>query len=225
MGATTPKHAVALVDDHTLVRKGLVGLISSLGDYEVVLEAGNGKEFQKELSGGPHVDIAIVDLHMPVMDGYDTIAWIKETSPELRAIALTFEHSEDAVIRAVRSGARGFILKDIEPLELKCALDSLMLTGYYHTDLVQSGLMNSFGGRTAQEREQARVLGMITPRELEFLKLVCSAEEPTYERIGDVMDVHRRTVDGYRQALFDKFDIKSKTGLVLFAMKWGIVKP
>lgn len=215
---------IALVDDHTLVRKGLVELIHGIGGYEVVLQAGNGREYMREVSGGPAVRIAIVDLNMPVMDGFETIAWIQANCPETRALALTFEANEDTVIKAMRNGARGFVLKDIEPVELKAALDSVHATGYYHTDLVHHSLMTNFDKKTGQEREQARILGQVTPRELEFLKLVCNSDEPTYEQIADRMQVHRRTVDGYREGLFEKFGIKSKTGLVLFALKWGIVR-
>jgi len=216
---------IALVDDHTLVRKGLVELIHGIGGYRVVLEAANGLEFKEAISGGPVVDIAIVDLNMPVMNGYETIAWIHANCPGTKPIALTFDGTGDAVIKAVRSGARGFILKDIEPAELKVALDSVSSTGYYHTDLMHHSLMTNFDNKTSYERQLAKVMETITPRELEFLKLVCSPEEPTYERIVEQMALHRRTVDGYREALFEKFGIRSKTGLVLFAMKWGIIHP
>ncbi|HEX2617201.1 MAG TPA: response regulator transcription factor, partial [Flavobacteriales bacterium] len=185
----------------------------------------NGLELKEAMSGGPEVEIAIVDLNMPVMNGYETIAWIHASCPGTRPIALTFDGTGDAVIKAVRNGARGFILKDIEPTELKLALDSVAQTGYYHTDLVNHSLLTNFDNKTSYERQKAKVMGTITPRELEFLKLVCSADEPTYERIAEQMVLHRRTVDGYREALFEKFGIRSKTGLVLFAIKWGIIEP
>ncbi len=221
---TTTDIRVALIDDHTLVRKGLAELINGIGGYRVVLQAANGRDYQRQVSGGPQVDIAIVDLNMPVMDGYETIAWISVECPETRALALTFEANDDNVIKAMRNGARGFVLKDIEPIELKAALDNIHSTGYYHTDMVHHSLMTNFDKLTGQERAQARVLGHITPRELEFLKLVCGPDEPTYEEVADCMGVHRRTVDGFRHGLFEKFGIRSKTGLVLFALKWGVIK-
>lgn len=215
---------IALIDDHTLVRKGLVELVNGLGGYRVVLEAAHGEEYKQKANGGPRVDIAIVDLNMPVMDGYETLLWMRTACPETRALALTFDGTEDAIIRAVRNGARGFVLKDVEPSELKTALDHIRATGYYHTDMVHNSLMSNFDKKTSQERARDKVLEQITPREMEFLKLVCDAKEYTYEQIGDSMGVHRRTVDGFRQALFDKFGIRSKTGLVLFAVRWGMVK-
>ena len=218
-------HSVALVDDHHLMRNGLAAMVNGFGDYKVDLEAANGHEFILALSGVEQPAIAIVDLHMPVMDGFETIAWIRSNMPDIRPIALTFDADDDAMVKAVRAGARGFILKTTRPSVLRTALDSLMLTGYYHSDELHATLIEKQGIKTAYEREQAKVLEHITPREMEFLKLVCAPEEYTYEQIADAMDVHRRTVDGFRQGLVDKFGIKSKTGLVLFAMKWGVVKP
>ncbi|MBP6389731.1 MAG: response regulator transcription factor [Flavobacteriales bacterium] len=215
---------VALVDDHTLVRKGLAELIHGIGGYRVVLEAGNGEEFTRAVSGGPSFAVAIVDLNMPVMDGFETIAWARTHLPEVRCLALTFEGSEKAIVRAIRSGARGFVLKDIEPDELKLALDRIHLTGYYHTEMVQQGLLNSGGPATVFERERAKVLAKITPREMEFLHLLTDPNEYTYEGICELMEVHRSTLNGYRGSLFHKFGVHSKTGLVVFAVHWGLVK-
>ncbi len=217
---TTP---VALVDDHNLVRKGLVSLVNTLEGYQVVLEAANGMEFTKALSGGPEVRIAIVDLNMPVMDGYATIAWLARTCPDVRSIALTFDGSEQAVIRAVREGARGFLLKDVEPEVFKAALDAVRDTGYYESDLVRA-MATDGEFRTTYERQQEKVLEAITPKELEFIILACAPEEYTYEQIADQMGTKATTVETHRKHVFDRFGIKSKSGLVIFAYRWGIVK-
>lgn len=214
---------VALVDDHNLVRKGLVSLVNTLAGYQVVLEAANGMEFTKALSGGPEVRIAIVDLNMPVMDGYATIAWLARTCPDVRSIALTFDGSEQAVIRAVREGARGFLLKDVEPEVFKAALDAVRDTGYYESDLVRA-MATDGEFRTTYERQQEKVLEAITPKELEFIILACAPEEYTYEQIADQMGTKATTVETHRKHVFDRFGIKSKSGLVIFAYRWGIVK-
>ncbi len=219
-------HNVALVDDHHLMRTGLVATVNGLGDYRVTLEAGNGKEFIDLLTDTSAADrpaIAIVDLNMPVMDGYATIAWLREHAPDILPLVLTFDAADDAMVKAVRAGARGFVLKSARPNVLKTALDSLALTGYYYTEETHEARQRNPEWKTKQERERERVLAAITPREMEFLQHVCSESEPTYEQIGDLMGVHRRTVDNYRIALFEKFNIKSKTGLVLFALRWGLL--
>ena len=218
------EHNVALVDDHHLVRNGLVSTVNGLGGYHVTVEAGNGKELIDALDQSRLPAIAIVDLNMPVMDGYETIAWLRANAPAVLPLALTFDATEDAMVKAVRAGARGFLLKNTRPAILKNALDSLILTGYYYTDSTHDVLQRHPGMKTREERERERVLGDITPREMEFLLLVCDEAEYTYEQMADRMGVHRRTVDNFRISLFEKFDIKSKTGLVLFALRWGLLK-
>ena len=216
------EHSVALVDDHHLVRSGLVATVNALGGYRVTIEAGNGRELIDVLERNEPPRIAIVDLSMPVMDGYETIAWLREHHPGVLPLALTFDATDAALVKAVRAGARGFLLKDARPQVLKNALDSLLLTGYYYTDTAHDVLQRHPEMKTREERERERILQSITPREMEFLLHVCDARELTYEQIADAMGVHRRTVDNFRIALFEKFDIKSKTGLVLFAMRWGL---
>lgn len=219
------EHSVALVDDHHLMRTGLATTVNSLGGYRVTLEAGHGGELVEALerSGAAEPAIAIVDLNMPVMDGYATIAWLREHRPNVLPLVLTFDATDDAMVKAVRAGARGFLLKNTRPEVFKNALDSLMLTGYHYSDTLHATVQRNPDMKTREEREREKTIGQITPREMEFLLLVCDEAEFTYEQIADKMGVHRRTVDNFRIALFDKFAIKSKTGLVLFALRWGLL--
>jgi two-component system invasion response regulator UvrY len=217
------EHSLALVDDHHLMRSGLASMINGLGGYRVTMEAGNGRELIEALEEQAAPDIAIVDLNMPIMDGYETLEWLRTNAPGIRPLALTFDAGDEALVRAVRSGARGFLLKSVRPSVLRTALDSLMMTGYYYTDHTHEAILRHPELKTRQEREHDEVLKRITPREMEFLMLVCGDDEPTYDQIADKMGVHRRTVDGFRVGLFEKFHIKSKTGLVLFAMRWGLI--
>jgi DNA-binding NarL/FixJ family response regulator len=217
------EHSLALVDDHHLMRSGLAAMINGLGGYHVTLEAGNGRELIEALEDQPPPAIAIVDLNMPIMDGYETLEWLRAHAPHILPLALTFDAGDEALVRSVRAGARGFLLKNVRPSVLRTALDSLMMTGYYYTDHTHEAILRHPQLKTQHEREREEVLRRITPREMEFLMLVCSDKEHTYDQIADTMGVHRRTVDGFRVGLFEKFHIKSKTGLVLFAMRWGLI--
>lgn len=222
------QHNVALVDDHHMMRAGLVSTVNSLGEFRVTLEAGHGKEFielleHMGLDGPDTPEIAIVDLNMPVMDGYATLTWMREHTPRILPLVLTFDATDDAMVKAVRAGARGFVLKSARPQVLKAALGSLLLSGYYYTEGTHEVGQRNPEWKTREERERERVLSSITEREMEFLHHVCDESEPTYERIADTMGVHRRTVDNFRAQLFEKFNIKSKTGLVLFALRWGLL--
>jgi two-component system, NarL family, invasion response regulator UvrY len=219
-----PVHDVALVDDHHLVRNGLAGIVNSMGGYRVSMEAANGRELIELLRDKAAPALTIVDLNMPVMDGYQTIAWLREHRPDIRCLALTFDAGDDALVRAMRAGARGFVLKTVRPAVLKHALDSLINTGYYLSEEGHETLRSNPEFRTREERERERLRAEITVREKEFLRLVCSEKEPTYEEIAHAMGVHRRTVDGYRESLFTKFNLRSKTGLVLFAMRCGVME-
>ena len=216
---------MALVDDHHLMRSGLAATVNNLGGYRVTMEAGHGGELVEALEkpGTAEPAIAIIDLNMPVMDGFATLAWLREHRPNVLPLVLTFDATDDAMVKAVRTGARGFLLKNTRPEVFKLALDSLLLTGYFYTDAVHGSVQRNPDLKTREERERERVLEQITPREMEFLLLVCDEAEFTYEQIADRMGVHRRTVDNFRIALFDKFNIKSKTGLVLFALRWGLL--
>lgn len=221
-------HSVALVDDHHLVRAGLITTVNDLGDYVVTVEAGHGEELIQALEQAAEPpELAIVDLNMPVMDGWATIAWLHEHRPNILPLALTFDASEEALVRAVRAGARGFLLKNAKPEVLRLALDSIRLTGYFYDDDAHSTLKRNPDRLTPKERERQHVLDALTPRELELIQLICDERELTYEHIAHVMDVQRRTVEGFRSSLFSKFNIKSKTGVVLFAMRWDLldVKP
>lgn len=218
-------HPVVLVDDHELVRSGVAGLIDRVGGYRVVLEAANGQELLEALSTIEEPRIAVVDLHMPVMDGFETIAWLRANRPDILPLALTVDPTDEIMLRALRAGARGFLRKNARAPMLKTALDSLILSGFYFSDEMHETILHKTGMKTDHERQEEAVREGISARELEFLKLVCAPEELTYEQIAEIMGLSRRTVDGFRESLADKFDIKSKTGLVLFAMKWGFVKP
>ncbi len=215
---------VALVDDHTLVRTGLVGLVNRLGGYNVVLEAEDGEEFTRALATAPTIEIAIIDLNMPVMDGFATISWLHRTHPSIKSIALTFDGSEEAVIRAIRNGARSFLLKNMKPEHFKMALDAVRDTGYYTNDLLGNSIPDPAVIMSAYEREQSRILKELTPKELAFIKLACSPAEYTYEEIAALMETKPTTVETHRRHVFEQFNIKSKSGLVIFAYRWGIVK-
>ncbi len=218
------EHSIALVDDHHLMRSGLVATVNNLGGFRVTIEAGHGRELIDALMNNAAPAIAIVDLNMPVMDGYETLAWLRANRPQMLTLALTFDPADDALVRAVRSGARGFLLKNTRPELLKTALDSLLRTGYYYTDETQETIQRYTESVVMGPLTREDLLASITPRELEFLRLVCDEREFTYDIIAQRMDIHRRTVDNFRIELFKKFKVKSKTGLVLFAMRWKLLE-
>ena len=206
---------VGLVDDHVLLRKGLATLLMENG-YPTVIQADNGKHFIEKLSSGEVPHIVLLDINMPVMDGYATASWLKENQPQMKILALSMYDDEHSIIRMLRHGAGGYILKDCEPSELKTAIEAITQKGYYHNELVSSRLihtMQNIDGNHSGRNGYPE----LNQKEVRFLQLICS--EMTYKEISAVMKLSPRTIDGYRDALFEKLGIKSRVGLVLFAIK------
>lgn len=217
---TDTKIKVALVDDHVLLRNGLAGLVRELG-YAVSFEASNGEDFIEKLETNPLPDIVLLDINMPKKDGYETALWLKRNHPAIKVLALSMYDDENAIIRMLKNGARGYILKDAEPEELKAALASVLAKGFHYSDMVTNRLIHTINTLDEPENETKNLLGLME-REVEFLKL--AATEMTYKEIAEQMKLSPRTIDGYREALFEKLNIKNRVGLVLFAIKHSIVK-
>ena len=210
---------VVLVDDHSLLRKGLAQLVQSLG-YTIHFEADNGKEFLEKLNNNDPPDVVLLDINMPEMDGYETAQWIKTNHPDIKVLALSMYDNETAIIRMIRCGAKGYILKDSEPTELRVAIDDVVTKGFYYSDLVSGKLIHAIY-KLDDEDNELKSLVHLNDRETDFLKYACT--EMTYKEIADKMFVSPRTIDGYRDALFEKLHIKTRVGLVMYAIRAGIV--
>ena len=211
---------VALVDDHKLFRKGMVELVNNFTGYTVIWEANNGLELIQKFQSEEAPDVVLLDINMPEMDGYETAAWLKENYPKVLVLTLSMYDHEEAIIKMLRVGAKGHILKDADPQELQTALQALVKKGFYYSELVSGTLLNSLN-RDADNNKRTAELVKLNDRESEFLKLACT--ELTYKEIADKMCLAPRTIDGYREALFEKLQVKSRIGLVLYAIKTGHV--
>ncbi|MES1217620.1 MAG: response regulator transcription factor [Bacteroidota bacterium] len=214
------KIKVALADDHVLLRNGLAGLINSFDDYEVIFEADNGADLQNKIKKDEAPDLVLMDINMPTLDGFATAEWLRQNFPLAKVLALSMYDNENSIIRMFKAGARGYILKDCEPAELKAALDSIIKKGYYYSELVTGKLIHSIN--KMDDDAGIKNLSSLNERELEFLKYACT--EMTYKEIADKMFLSPRTIDGYRDALFEKLNLKTRVGLVMYAIKNGIVQ-
>ena len=212
---------VALVDDHILLRNGLASLVKSFGNYDVLFEANNGRHYIEQVQSGSVPDIVLLDINMPEMDGYETAVWLKKFHPDIKVLALSMYDNENAIIRMFKAGAKGYILKDCDPNELKCALDSVMRKGFYYSEMVTGRLIHTIS-KLDEEESDITQLVHLNEREIEFLKLACT--EMTYKEIADRMFLSPRTIDGYRDSLFEKLGCKTRVGLVMYAIRNGIVQ-
>jgi len=211
---------IVLVDDHVIVRNGLRELIEKLGPYKVVSECNNGREFMNWILVYSLPDLVIMDLTMPELSGDEVVQELNKAEIPLPILILTLNYDEQRIIKLFRAGIRGFLMKDCTASIMKEALMEIFSTGFYHNEYLGLALK-----APDKLKKQAReiILEQLTEKEKTFLRLVCHQDEYTYEQIASIMGVVTRTVDGYRESIFTKFDIKSKVGLVLFSIKNGIV--
>lgn len=215
------KKYIAIADDHTMFRKGLAVLINLFPGYQVLFEVGNGKELIQKLDGRQLPDIILMDINMPEMDGYAATEWLHMNHPEVKVLALSTMDAETAIIKMIRSGAKGYVLKDADPSELKLAFEEVFSRGYFYNELVTRKVLHAVN-QLVDAKNTVSTFAKLTEREIEFLKLTCT--ELAYKEIADKMNVSVRTVEGYRDALCEKLDLKTRVGLAMYAIKNGIVK-
>jgi DNA-binding NarL/FixJ family response regulator len=211
---------IAVVDDHILIRKGLCALINHFPSYKVLFDTDNGKDMIEMINPQQLPDVVLLDINMPKMDGYATARWLKINFPEIKVLVLSIMDSEDAIIKMIRQGARGYVLKDHDPMELKKALDNVVESGYHCNDAITHALVSAIANDTQNDEPEAGYEN-ITARELEFLQLACS--EKTYREIATEMLVSERTIEGYRDSLFKKLQVTSRIGLIILAIRKNLV--
>ncbi len=212
-------HKVILVDDHALIRDALAEILNEDDDFCVIGKASNGKELIHLLENGSQPHLIILDLNMPVMDGYETAAYLQIHYPDIRIIVLTMFNSEIPLFRLLQNGVKGFIGKDIVPHEFKVAIKTVIDNGYYYSNDATGKLGHLL--LKSSEQNNSFDKGLLTNREIEFLKLIGSDE--TYKEIALKMGMFPRTVDHLRDGLFDKLNVKSRVGLVIYAVQNGVI--
>ncbi len=211
---------IALVDDHILIRNALSELLKK-NNYKIVCEASNGKEFFDYLSHNNLPDIVLLDINMPIMDGFTTMNNISRKYPEHKVIALSMFDNEQSILKMLKAGAKGYLLKESQPSELIHAIETVYKKGFYHSDLVNSKLINNLNLSNKNEQKKISLIEY-TPKEIELLEFFCT--EMSYKDIGSKLGISSRTIEGYRDILFEKTETNTRIGLVIFAIKNGLVR-
>ena len=214
----TRKIQVAITDDHTLLRNALARLVNSFEGYSVLLEADNGKDLRNKIIKNIVPDVVLLDINMPDMDGFETTQWLRKNYPYIKILALSMLSDEKTIIKMFRLGATGYLMKNTDAEELKKALDAVINKNVYLSEYVSAKLVS--GLYTGKEENIKPVL--LNERERDFLRWVCT--ELTYKEIAEKMNLSARTVDDYRQSLFNKLKVHSRVGLVMYAIRNGIVE-
>jgi len=210
------KITVGIADDHQLVAKSLGVLIDSFPAYTVIVDARNGVDLLAKLKLLPEApDILMVDVDMPHMDGFATSKSITEEYPLVRMIALSMKDDDLSIIGMLKAGCCAYLLKDIHPEILEKALNEVAEKGFYNCDAANINYRRLI--QTAGREERLK----LTERELSFLRLACS--DLTYKQIAGQMYLSERTVDGYRESLFEKMKVQSRVGMVLEGLRAGLI--
>ncbi len=208
---------IGIVDDHQLFVKSVSLMLTTFKDYKVVIEALNGKDMQEKLAKHNVLpDIMLVDVNMPVMNGVETVKWLSTAYPQVKLVALSMNDNDQVIIDMIRAGCCAYLLKDTHPDELEKALNEIHLKGYYNADA------SNINYRRLLKAEQDKELLNLSEKEKIFLQHACS--DKTYKQIAAEMGLSERTIDGYRETLFQKMKVQSRVGLCLEAVRRDIVK-
>lgn len=211
---------LALVDDHVLFRKGLASLIESvISDAVILFEADNGLDLKKKINADTLPDIILMDVNMPGLNGFESVKWLNERYPQIKILVVSMIEREEIITGMLKLGVKGYLCKDVEPKELGEALRAIQQKGFYYTDFITGKLVLSLQRNEVEEKQLSAA--DINDQERKFLQLACS--ELTYNEIADRMFLSPKTIDGYRGSLFEKFNVKSRVGLALYAVKHGLV--
>ena len=213
------KIKIIIADDYKIFREGLkVGLSADEG-LEVIAEADNGEDLVKLLDAYTP-DVILMDLEMPIMDGMEATKIVRKKYPTMKVLVVSMYEDDKFIIHLMENGANGYLLKNAEPDEIRRSIYAVHENGYYFNDLVNKALLkklvlkNNFKPSFNQNID-------LTEREQEVLKMIC--EEKTAAEIAKEIFLSPRSVEGIRQRLIEKIGVRNTAGLVMFAVKNGIV--
>lgn len=210
---------VLLADDHTLVRAGLRGLLQGISGVEVVGEAEDGHE-AVQLATQLQPDVVLLDIGMPGLNGLDAAAQLLKADSRTRVLILSMHTAEEYVLRALRAGCAGYLLKRSAVTELEIAVRAVARGETYLSPTVSKKVVDDYVGRTGGSADPLEAL---TPRQREILQLV--AEGHTSKEIADRLQLSFKTVEAHRAQIMERLNLEDVTGLVRFAVRVGLVTP
>lgn len=211
------EYTVVVIDDHMLLSQAIGALVESFEQFKVLYLCRNGQELIDKFQSPKNIpDVVLMDVNMPILNGIETTTYLKDHFPAVKVLGLSVDEEETTILKMLRAGAKGYLLKDVRKVELKEALLEVIEQGYYHTNTVAKLLVDSL-------RNKDDSVIYLKEREIEFMKYVCS--EMTYREIAGEMCLSPKTIEGYRDVLFDKLNLRNRTGLVIYAIKNKIFIP
>jgi DNA-binding NarL/FixJ family response regulator len=211
---------IAIADDHKLFREGLRFLMDQMDDLEVVFEASNGKELLEQMENH-EPDVLLLDLDMPEVDGLEALKQLRPRFPNLGIIILTMHSDSKMVAYLMELGANSYLLKDTSPEEFRKAISSVIQEGFYFNKMVSQAMLTGLKGQS-KKKPTLNDTETLTTREIEVLELIC--QEYTAKEIAEKLFISHRTVEGHRKNLIEKLGVKNTAGLIVKAIKEGIIE-
>lgn len=212
---------VLLAEDHNIVRNGIRSLLDKQPDIEVVAEAMDGLEVIQKLDEGVKADIVLTDINMPQLNGLALIERVKDKNPEVKVMILSMLDHENYVIKAVSSGACGYLLKSVSEDEMMFAIRHVTEGNLYICSELTSKLLNKLSTLPDENSEGNKIAIDLSKREIEILLLI--AEGLTNNEIAEKLFTSRRTVEGHRQNLLEKTGARNTATLIRFAARNGLI--
>lgn len=210
----------AIADDHEVFRKGLQLVLRDDDRLKFLFEAENGFALMKLLEQ-KQPDVMLLDLKMPVMDGFAAAREIRRLYPVMKILILTMYDEEHLIVHMLEAGANGYLLKNADPEEIRKAIATVMENDYYFNDLVSGAMLKNLVQKNIAV-PQFRSSVVLTEKELKVLELIC--QECTSSEIGEKVFLSPRTVEGIRAGIMEKIGARNIAGLVMYAVKNGIVR-
>ena len=211
---------VLLADDHVMMRAGLQRLIGDFEGFEIIGEAANGHE-TLQLVEKHHPNVVLLDLLMPGLNGLDAIARIRQSFPDVRVLVLSMHSAEEYVLKALRNGAHGYLVKSDSPTELELALRAVSAGEAYLSSAVSKHVISGYVNRVSSGNLDDSSWGRLAPRLRDVLQLV--AEGNTTKQIAIKLELSPKTVETYRTQLMQALRINDVAGLVRYAVGKGLV--
>jgi len=207
---------VVVVDDHVLLSQAIGELVNGFDSFELAYLCNNGQELLDAMEQPNKVpDMVLIDINMPILNGIDTTTILKQKYPDVKVLALSIEENEATILKMLRAGASGYLMKDTKKAILLEALIQVREKGYYHTNTVAQLLV----GQLIDDKPET----VLKDREIEFIKLACT--EKNYKEIAELMFLSPKTIEGYRDSIYEKLNIKNRIGLVLYAIRNKMFTP
>lgn len=217
---TLPTKKIVIVDDHELFVQGLQGLVNRIAGFEVTYTACDGGDLLDKLPNHPLPDLILLDINMLPMDGYETAQWLNKEHPQVPFIALSMHSDEKSIIKMLRYGAKGYLLKGCNPSELSMAMHHVTTVGFYYSQITTNALLQKESG-TSINRVSSTETELLSDREYQFIRL-CATDQ-NYSEIAAEMFVSTRTIENYRESVSRKFAVKTRIGIVLEGIRRGII--